>query len=73
MPEPIKPAIRAELDQTPDWWDSQYRQLERRQISRAAADHEGHDIVEDRRYTSTTINRTCTTCSIDLDPYQETS
>lgn len=72
MTDPMPPGIRAELDQTPAWWDQQYRALERRQISRAAADHEGHDIVEHRAYTSTTIARTCTTCSVELDPYQET-
>lgn len=67
-------ALRAELDQTPEWWDSQYRQLVRRQIPRDLASHEGHSIVEEHTYAGTIIYRACTDCGVGLstsdDPRQ---
>ncbi|WP_350351896.1 hypothetical protein ABS642_00855 [Microbacterium sp. A8/3-1] len=67
----IAPGIRAELDQTPEWWDRQYRALERKQIPRDAASHDGHRIEGIRTYASTTTRRVCTDCQVELDPYQE--
>lgn len=69
--EPIAPNVAAELDPTPDWWDRQYRALERKQIPRDAASHDGHRIEEARTYASTTIRRICMDCGIEIDPYQE--
>lgn len=69
----IAPGIRAELDQTPEWWDSQYRALERKQILRDAASHDGHRIEEIRTYASTTARRVCTDCHVEIGPYQEGS
>ena len=71
MPDPIAPAIRAELDVTPAWWDRQYQALVRKQIPRNAAWHDDHTTVEHRTYFSTTVRRHCTDCGIELDPYEE--
>lgn len=71
MAEPIAPGVRAELDQTPEWWDRQYRTLERKRIPRDIASHDGHSIVEHRTYCSTTVRRHCADCGIEIDPYEE--
>lgn len=46
MVDPIPAHIRAELDQTPAWWDRQYRALVAKHIPRDYASHDGHDIEE---------------------------
>ena len=48
----IPPSIRGELDQTPEWWNAQYKALVRKQIPRDLASHEGHNIVRLRTYTN---------------------
>lgn len=70
-PLAVAPSVRIELDQDPAWWDREYRALERKQIPRNAASHEGHCIVEHRTYLSTTVRRHCTDCGIEIDPYEE--
>lgn len=68
--ETIPHAVRAELDQTPEWWDAQYRTA----ISEAfmpvpfdPAEHDGHALVEFHRYggTATVV---CTECPTRLTP-----
>lgn len=46
MAEPIPPAIRAELDQTPEWWDREYDRLVKKQIPRDAEYHREHDVED---------------------------
>lgn len=46
MPDPIPADVRAELDQTPEWWDRQYEALVKKQIPRDAAYHRDHEIEE---------------------------
>lgn len=65
----IHPAIRAELDCTPQWWDNQYQALIRKQIPRAAGYHEGHEIEEERTWASTTVRRYCIECGVPIDDY----
>lgn len=67
----IHPAIRAEFDQTPEWWDRQYRALERKQIPRDAAYHEGHNVVDFRTYASAVVLRECADCGVSIDPYTQ--
>lgn len=52
MAEPISASIRAELDQTPAWWDRQYRELVAKQIPRDSGSHDGHDIEEPVQFWS---------------------
>lgn len=68
MPEPIEPGVRAELDQTPEWWDRQYRTLVRKHIPRDAASHEGHRIIDLSTYA--TARHACDECGIEIDPHQ---
>lgn len=44
--------------------------LERKQIPRDAASHDGHRLEEARIYASTTIRRICMDCGIEIDPYR---
>ncbi|MFF3029133.1 hypothetical protein [Microbacterium sp. NPDC057944] len=71
MPEPVSASVRAELDQTPAWWDRQFESLVRKQIPRFAAWHEDHIIGEQRTHASTTVRRHCVDCGIEIDPYEE--
>lgn len=64
-------STHGELEQTPEWWDRQYQALERKHIPRDAASHDGHSIVDQRTYASTTARRHCTDCCIEIDPYEE--
>lgn len=64
-------SIRAELDVTPAWWDSQYQALIRKRIPRDYASHEDHDIAEMRSYANVLIYRTCVDCNVGIDPYEE--
>lgn len=64
-------AIRAELDQTPEWWDRQYRALIRKRIPRDPASHEDHSISEARTYGGGTLYRTCVDCNVGIDPYED--
>lgn len=67
----IHPAIRAEFDQTPEWWDQQYRALERKQIPRDPAYHEGHNLIEICTLTSGIVRRECADCGVSIDPYTQ--
>ncbi|GGH34128.1 hypothetical protein [Microbacterium album] len=71
MPDPVPAPIRAELDQTPEWWDRQYRELVRERIPRDAASHEGHDLDEISTYDGTTLRRWCVDCGVSIDPYAQ--
>lgn len=70
-PPAVAPSGRSELDQSPAWWDREYRALERKQIPRDAASHEEHHLVEHRTYLSATVRRHCTDCGIEIAPYEE--
>lgn len=67
----IHPAVRAELDQTPAWWDAQFRALERKQIPRAASYHEGHELDEPRTYADINVRTYCIDCGVGIDPYEQ--
>lgn len=57
--------IRAELDQTPAWWERVYVSLVRSNFPPKPfdpAEHVGHDIVEVHTYASATVRRFCTEC-----------
>lgn len=62
MDSGIAPAVRAELDQTPEWWDAHYRKLSQKLIPTDLPSHEGHEIEEMWRYTVATPDRYCTSC-----------
>lgn len=64
----ISSEVRAELDQSPAWWDREYRALVRKTHPRkpfAPEDHEGHDLVMFGTYGSTTVTTVCTQCGDD--------
>ncbi|QDK01279.1 hypothetical protein SEA_WATERT_8 [Microbacterium phage WaterT] len=67
----MDPAIREELDQTPAWWDRQYRTLVQNQIPRSAAYHEGHEMEEERTYADLRVYRWCMECGVSIDDYEE--
>lgn len=67
----VSPALRAELDQTPAWWDREFARLSRKSLPRDTASHAGHSLEETFTYGSTTVRRICTTCGIELAPRQE--
>ena len=68
---PVRDAIRAELDQSPEWWDRQFRALVRKQIPRDAASHEGHSIAEAHAYGGAVLIRTCVDCNVAINPHEE--
>lgn len=62
--------IRDELDQTPAWWDRAYRELKAKAFPPHPfdpAEHEGHDLIEIRNYSSTVIVTQCTACPPEWD------
>lgn len=63
----IPASVRAELDVTPEWWDAQYRALERQHMPRDLASHDGHRRVESRTLTSLTATVHCVDCWIRLE------
>lgn len=67
----MNPSIREELDQTPAWWDRQYRSLIKKQISRSATYHENHEIEEQRTFADHLIYRYCVECGVSVDDYEE--
>ena len=62
----IPPSIRGELDQTPEWWNAQYKALVRKQIPRDLASHEGHSIERVRTYMNALMYVTCTDCGVSI-------
>lgn len=46
MTEPIPASIKAELDQTPQWWQAEFDALVRKRIPRDYEYHAGHDLDE---------------------------
>ncbi len=69
MPEAISASIRAELDQTPEWWDRQFTALVRKQIPSDAAFHAGHDVVGPVRSMGGTIvvGERCVGCGVTIE------
>ncbi len=64
----MKDAIRAELDQSPEWWDRQFRALIQKQIRRDAASHEGHELEEPITFWSGhEIGARCLDCGVMTD------
>lgn len=65
---PTATDIRAEIEQTPEWWDREYRKLNLHAFPPKPfdpAEHEGHEIVTWMAYDNTTVLRTCTECGTD--------
>jgi hypothetical protein len=57
--------VRQELDQSPEWWDREYRALMRQVFPPKPfdpAEHEGHCIVEDRTLGGVVLFQACTEC-----------
>jgi hypothetical protein len=70
MARTIPADIRAELDQTPEWWDRKYRELKRAAFPPKPfdpADHDGHDIVEVMTFGAGVVARYCAQCRPDDD------
>lgn len=70
MADPIPADIRDELDQTPAWWDRQYRALLAETFTEVPfdpAEHEGHDLLEERTFTSPP-RLFCTECPTRYTP-----
>lgn len=68
----IPPALRAELDQTPEWWDRAFQALVRATTPRDAEyhrDHDVHDIV-DYTYNGYRFSTHCLDCGIDIETTQ---
>lgn len=65
----LSPALRAELDQTPEWWDRQFEALLRERIPRDAAYHEGHTIQEATTYDTLGYDARawCTDCGVPIN------
>lgn len=71
----IPPAVRAELDQTPAWWEQQYTALIAATFTAAPFDpteHDGHDVIERRTYTDPAPTLVCTECPTRLIPIRKT-
>ena len=60
--------IRAELDQTPAWWQAQFDTLVRNLLPRHPAAPAGHDIDEPiRSWNGSVLAREwCTTCHVPI-------
>ena len=69
----IPASIRAELDQTPEWWDGQFRAAVAATIPRNPEAHAEHSIVETRTFTGRTVRTYCVECGVSIDPYEEGS
>lgn len=68
MSDPIPGSIRAELDQTPEWWDREYQTLVKKQIPRDPAFHADHDLDDGIEFYAGgyTIAPWCSTCGVRL-------
>lgn len=70
----IPAAVRAEIEQTPEWWDGRFAILMRQCFEPApyvAAEHEGHAIVTTYRYGDSVggpVAEHCTECPTVLVP-----
>ena len=73
----IPDELRAELDQTPAWWDVQYRRLVGETFTPAPFnpdEHEGHELIEVRTYAATEpLVVHCTACPTVLIPKGRTT
>ena len=67
----ITPAIRAELDQTPAWWEGLYRKALENTIPTDAAHHEDHEIEEMQTYCSQYVRRYCIDCGVGIDDWRD--
>lgn len=61
--------LLAELDQTPEWWDAQYRALVKKQIPRDWASHLGHELDEPITFYASgyEMQRYCVDCGVTVD------
>lgn len=64
----MSPALRAELDQTPQWWQREFDALVRARIPRDAASHMGHNIGEARAFDDVgeASYRWCNDCGVQI-------
>ena len=68
MSDPIPALIRAELDQTPAWWDREYDRLVKKQIPRDPEYHRGHDVEEPIAFYASgyEIQPRCLDCGVTI-------
>lgn len=68
----IPPALRAELDQTPEWWDRAFQALVRATTPRDAEYHRDHDVhdIADYTYNGYRFRTHCLDCGIDIETTQ---
>lgn len=67
MADHIPADIRAEIDQTPEWWDREWGELNRRCFPPKPfdpAEHEGHDLIEIVAYGRRVVRVICTECGV---------
>ena len=69
MSDQIPPSIRAELDQTPAWWDRQYTALVKKQIPRDWDYHQRHDLDEPITFYASgyEMRRYCLDCGVSIE------
>lgn len=70
-PPHIAKAIRDEINQTPEWWDREFRRLTRETFRPKPFDiteHEGHEIAEESTFTNPHAFQYCLECSTEYEP-----
>jgi len=67
MPEPIPAHIRAELDQTPAWWDREFDRLVKKQIPRGIEYHQDHDLDRVENWSGRVLVEWCLECGVTVD------
>lgn len=65
----ITPSIRAELDQTPAWWDGQYDALVKKRIPRDFDYHRDHELDEPITFYASgyEMQRRCLDCGVTIE------
>ncbi len=63
----IPPEVRDELDQTPQWWEREYRKLLSETYVNAPEEHEGHEVIRMDTYGGRR-REVCTQCPDVLIP-----
>lgn len=69
MTAEIPASIRAELDQTPAWWDRQYDALVKKQIPRDWSYHQDHELEEPITFYQNEYitERYCLDCGVSIE------
>lgn len=69
MTDPIPAHLRAELDQTPEWWDRQYDALVKKRIPRDFDYHRYHDLDEPITFYASgyEMKRYCLDCGVTIE------